>query len=642
MNALLATVLAIGAAVLTRIWRRPALAHGLWLLVLLKLVTPPLFLVPIPTRAHEEVVPAKPVAPPVPSLQENDAAMHASLDSQADAPVQIPEETLLAAESVPPTTAALPTTTRPEPLPVDEALTPVPEAPSAQPFSWKWPLAGLWAAGALGWWSLAAIRIGRLRRVLRLALPATGDISERVAALSRRLGLNYVPTVYLLPAPLPPMLWAVAGAPRILVPRTLWQSLTEDQQDTLLLHELAHLRRGDHWVRRLELLTLGLYWWHPVAWWARHELQEAEEQCCDAWVVQALPAAAEAYAGALLATMAFLSQPRWALPVGASGMGQVLTLKRRMAMILQPTARAVPTRAGFWGVLALGAILLPLVPGWSQSPPRVEEEEQAPPRAVEQPTPALNPPAREPVPAPPRVSRPARIGFEQYEAAQDDVELLQAQVEGKKAEAQEVIAQLRKATTRFQRVSRLQATGAVGAEDIDEAKGDVETLEARLQVKQAGIREAQLRLTQAKRRLARMAEARTAPPADPFVTMTPTTRRTPDPRPTAASAEPRTTTPQPPPTLGSPRLANPTAESPFRPPLVDPVASSRPLFDRTPSAAGDRDRRLEELELKLDRLFREVNALRDEIRPLRRDRAPSTTPSSESRPAPRSEAPAIR
>ena len=41
-NAVVATVLALVAAVIGRVCRRPALVHSLWLLVLLKLVTPPL------------------------------------------------------------------------------------------------------------------------------------------------------------------------------------------------------------------------------------------------------------------------------------------------------------------------------------------------------------------------------------------------------------------------------------------------------------------------------------------------------------------------------------------------------------------------------------------------------------------------
>jgi hypothetical protein len=46
-NAVMATVMAIGVAALGRFCHRPALLHSLWLLVLIKLITPPLFMLPI-------------------------------------------------------------------------------------------------------------------------------------------------------------------------------------------------------------------------------------------------------------------------------------------------------------------------------------------------------------------------------------------------------------------------------------------------------------------------------------------------------------------------------------------------------------------------------------------------------------------
>jgi len=39
-----------------------------------------------------------------------------------------------------------------------------------------------------------------------------------------------------------------------------------------------------------KIVVIGLYWWHPVVWWALREIHEAEEQCCDAWVVWVLAA----------------------------------------------------------------------------------------------------------------------------------------------------------------------------------------------------------------------------------------------------------------------------------------------------------------------------------------------------------------
>ena len=47
-NAIVVTALAVVVLIVTRIWRHAPLAHLLWLVVLAKLVTPPLFDFPIP------------------------------------------------------------------------------------------------------------------------------------------------------------------------------------------------------------------------------------------------------------------------------------------------------------------------------------------------------------------------------------------------------------------------------------------------------------------------------------------------------------------------------------------------------------------------------------------------------------------
>jgi len=47
-------------------------------------------------------------------------------------------------------------------------------------------------------------------------------------------------------------------------------------------------------------LSVDLYWWCPLVWWAQRELREAEEECCDAWVLWALPGSAARYAHALV------------------------------------------------------------------------------------------------------------------------------------------------------------------------------------------------------------------------------------------------------------------------------------------------------------------------------------------------------
>src|SRR5262249_37936791 len=192
----------------------------------------------------------------------------------------------------------------------------------------------------------------------------------KVANLARALGLGHVPEVVLVPGPVSPMLWSLFGPARLIVPVELLDRLDEAQRDTLLVHELAHLRRRGHWVRLLELLAGGLYWWHPVVWWARKGLREAEEQCCDAWVVWLLPEAAKSYAVALLETVNFLTDAL-AVPPVASGVGQFPMLQRRLTMIMRGTQPRSLSAAGLVAVGLLGIGLLPFTPSWAQ-----EEREQ--------------------------------------------------------------------------------------------------------------------------------------------------------------------------------------------------------------------------------------------------------------------------
>jgi hypothetical protein len=230
------------------------------------------------------------------------------------------------------------------------------------PPSWRESLAFLWFMGAaffLGW---TALHVMRFQRLLRYAHRAPATLQLEVNTLGQRLGLAQSPQLWLVPGAVSPMLWAMGGKPRLLFPTKLLEQLNAEQRATLLVHELAHVRRGDHWVRYLELVGLALYWWHPIVWWARRELREAEEQCCDAWVVATLPAADRTYATAIVQTVAFFSQVRCALPAAASGIGQVRQLRRRLTMIMQGGTPRSLSWAGFLVLLGLGLLSLPFWP----------------------------------------------------------------------------------------------------------------------------------------------------------------------------------------------------------------------------------------------------------------------------------------
>src|SRR5438477_282544 len=82
--------------------------------------------------------------------------------------------------------------------------------------------------------SLAGLRIGRFRRLLRHAHLAPTDLQEQSRRLAQRLGLAHGPEVWCVPAPVSPLLWTLAGRPRILLPAALWKGLKATQRDALL------------------------------------------------------------------------------------------------------------------------------------------------------------------------------------------------------------------------------------------------------------------------------------------------------------------------------------------------------------------------------------------------------------------------
>ena len=230
-------------------------------------------------------------------------------------------------------------------------------------------LAAAWLAGSGIWLAVALVRVLRFRRLLREARPAPLATCDELERLSARLEVFPKGGLWILPGAFPPMLWALGEPARILVPEELFPTLSATQTASLLAHELAHLKRRDHWVRILELGVMALYWWCPLVWWIRSELRKAEEECCDAWVVWAMPQGATDYAEALVETTGFLSKARPALPPAVSGVGYVGELKRRIAMIMRgETARkvSIPTR---WTMLALG-LMLPLIPVLAQDDPK--------------------------------------------------------------------------------------------------------------------------------------------------------------------------------------------------------------------------------------------------------------------------------
>ncbi|MHB0954738.1 MAG: M56 family metallopeptidase [Pirellulaceae bacterium] len=306
-NVAIASMLALVAALVGRITTKPQVTHTLWVLVLVKLVTPPVVHIPVSYPVFESVTLEVPVGSAVVTKHEPTEELAAHSARVPDVLNSSPKQQAGVRDSTP---------------------------ASAPQKSWAKALVSVWVAGSLMWFLLATTRLIRFKTLLHYARPASRQLLVEVSTIAVSYGLRSLPRVLVVDAKIPPLIWGFCGRSSMVLPSGLLNRLGTEERAGLLAHELAHLRRYDHWIRWLEFVILGIYWWNPVAWWARAQIQQAEEDCCDGWVLWAFPGKARLYAQTLVDTVEFLAGSFEPKPDMATAFNQGNSLKRRIEMIV--------------------------------------------------------------------------------------------------------------------------------------------------------------------------------------------------------------------------------------------------------------------------------------------------------------------
>lgn len=133
----------------------------------------------------------------------------------------------------------------------------------------------------------------------------------------------------------------------------------DETRRSVLLHELAHIKRGDMLTCLLAQLVTACYWFNPLVWIAAYRLRLEAEQACDDMVLHA-GATPSRYAEQLLAIVQ--AAGRSPVPALAMPMAQPSAFEGRILAILQPeTARdGLTRRVALAGVALLFAVAVPL------------------------------------------------------------------------------------------------------------------------------------------------------------------------------------------------------------------------------------------------------------------------------------------
>jgi hypothetical protein len=155
-----------------------------------------------------------------------------------------------------------------------------------------------------------------------------------------------------------PVVWGIYWF-RLMLPDSARQ-WSSDQLRSVLLHELAHIKRRDTLVQLLTQIACALHWFNPLVWFAAWRLHVERERACDDLVL-AQGVRASAYAEHLLNVATKLSVARWTSACGLA-MASHSPLESRLRAILSDrlNRRKVSTAIGMIGLLLGAAIAIPI------------------------------------------------------------------------------------------------------------------------------------------------------------------------------------------------------------------------------------------------------------------------------------------
>ena len=244
----------------------------------------------------------------------------------------------------------------------------------------------IWLAGAAASAGVLLIGLARLRWLRASSSRVTDGPWHRLCTdLARSCGLKR--GVDLLFGPLPGLV-ATWGwrRPAVILPASA-SEWSAERMRVVLLHELAHARRGD-WMLQMAAEALRCVWWfNPLAWAVRARLRRESEHAADDLVLaRGVPATTCATHLVELAREVRKHRRTW-LP--APAMARPSHLERRLSTMLNPrTNRRPMTRpARFWslGVLVPASIV---VAGLQVGPVSASRAAESIGNAVEQEPPA--------------------------------------------------------------------------------------------------------------------------------------------------------------------------------------------------------------------------------------------------------------
>lgn len=269
------------------------------------------------------------------------------------------------------------------------------EIPAQEVGIWSWinaiPL--VWALGFV----FLMLRLSAARWMLwsseRLAVVVGQQQDSQIAAVKRKkqkasqdplfiammtlcgqLNIRRPITLLIHPHKTIPVVWGIFRC-RLMLPVAARQ-WSEEQLQSVLMHELAHIKRGDILVQLLTQVACALHWFNPLVWFAAWRLDVERERSCDDLVL-ASGIRPSAYAAHLLDVVSGLTSARWTQACGLA-MARKSSLEGRLTAVLgkDRNRRSVSVTLAVVAMLIAVGIAVPI------AMVRAADEKWNPPQAV--------------------------------------------------------------------------------------------------------------------------------------------------------------------------------------------------------------------------------------------------------------------
>lgn len=236
--------------------------------------------------------------------------------------------------------------------------TEVPSQDRSAPIHWNRWLVAVWGVGVCLILVTLVIQWIRFFRRIHRGREETPDwLRDQTRAISIKLAVHRKIRLVVTSASVGPF---VVGwlRPKIILPAHMLSDEFRPNLDSILAHELCHVRRSDPLISIVQCAAQILFWFHPLAWWANRQANQLCELCCDEETIESLQIRKRDYANSLLAVVGTKRQlrPVWA----TTGMSQAENTKQRLREIMKSKKRIAKTP--LWCRLVAAAVLITVLP----------------------------------------------------------------------------------------------------------------------------------------------------------------------------------------------------------------------------------------------------------------------------------------